>query len=153
MKIAAACLGSSNKQEEWRWCSKCGNLFFSKGPQACAHGGAHDEKGSSKYHLSVQTHAACGTQDKWRWCKRCGCAGYTGLNNGACAAYGAHDFSASAAEYHMCGKGVHGQNGWNWCKNCQVVFFGGSKPNTKCPANGGNHDNSSSGTYQIGYSA
>jgi hypothetical protein len=89
-------------QAEWRWCSKCGGLFYNgnetKG--TCTDGKEHDGGGvSGNYVLRVGSEAGeKNVQGGWRRCKKC-----EGLFYGAatqptvCPAGQAHD--ADTAEY------------------------------------------------------
>ncbi len=61
-------------QAEWRWCSKCGGLFYTgnetKG--TCTDGKEHDGGISGKYVLRVGSEAGeQNVQGGWRRCKKC----------------------------------------------------------------------------------
>ena len=89
-------------QSEWRWCSKCGGLFFTgnetKG--TCTDGKEHDGSLSGKYAVRVGTDKIDGVQGGWRRCKKCEGLFYgnaNGFNN--CPAGKAHD--ADEFEYQL----------------------------------------------------
>jgi hypothetical protein len=73
----------AQKQENWRWCSKCACIFFTGDAVCGGNNGAHDLSASSMYTISFQSSAS--GQDKWKWCKKCQVLSYTGNNTtGAC---------------------------------------------------------------------
>eukprot|EP00727_Mastigamoeba_balamuthi_P004222 m51a1_g13798 hypothetical protein (187) ;mRNA; f:353415-356511 len=81
---------SETQQAGWRWCSKCGCLWYAdwtfKG--TCAAGGNHDSTGSSAYSVTRGV-VPSGFQEGWRWCSKCFMLHY-GANTGYCPAAGPH---------------------------------------------------------------
>lgn len=76
----------SQKQENWKWCSKCACVFFGGDALCRANDGVHDFSASSMYAISNQANAP--GQNKWKWCKKCQVLSYTGDTIGACQAGG-----------------------------------------------------------------
>jgi hypothetical protein len=149
-------------QEGWRWCRKCGVMFYavaSAGKGVCPAGGAHDDSASGHY-LERFGEDRSGQQGGWRWCKRCAAFFYARASIGAggkglCPAPGGgpHDDSASgkyAAVLGEDGRDPSGQlfqqGGWRWCRNCAVMFYARATNPTVCPR-GGAHNASASGKY------
>jgi hypothetical protein len=76
----------AQKQENWKWCSKCACVFFAGDAVCRANNGVHDLSASAMYTDSYQGDAP--GQDKWKWCKKCQVLSYTGNTIGACQAGG-----------------------------------------------------------------
>ena len=130
-----------NMQGNWRWCSKCAEIFSEGSPTArtCpADYGAHDSSVSLPYALPLGDGGA-GQQGGWRWCKKCHALFYGGGGTqGVCPVdYLPHDGSNSLRYATMMGEGALGQqSGWRWCKNCLSMFYGGGSNQGVCPVPG-----------------
>ncbi len=140
-----------NRQDQWRWCSKCQVLHFAGGNSlgACAAGGSHNYRGSSNYSLILNTPNVRG-QYGWRWCNKCQVLFFAGGGSlGACPAGGKHNPSGSS-DYVLKAKDVApdyvGQAEWRWCRKCEALYFAGGDSLGACAA-GGSHDSSGSGNY------
>lgn len=86
-------------QSEWRWCKKCGGLFYAgnetKG--TCNDGKEHDGSSSGKYAMRVGSDELEGVQGGWRRCKKCEGLFFPATAGGSCPAGKDHD--ADAVEY------------------------------------------------------
>ena len=153
-------------QRRWRWCQKCGGLWYS-GASAdpdgvCAAGGGHSQAGSADYALFCDPDGNFSAnvfgQRRWRWCQKCGGLWYSGFSadrDGTCPAGGGHS-QASSGDYALLGAASNlaangfGQRRWRWCQKCGGLWYSGSSadPDGTCPAGGG-HSQASSGDYAL----
>lgn len=147
------------RQDGWRWCSKCQGLFFGGLPNAGSAGGIcpfdrqpHSQAGSASYILNCQSVGA-GSQPGWRWCAKCQGLFFS-LNPGSnCPAGGTH--LKSGGDYFLTQKVANaaGQENWRYCNKCNGLFFGGTPtagtPGGKCPADQRKHSGTTSGNYQL----
>ena len=142
-------VASEQVQPGWRWCNKCGGLFFSGASGKCSAGGIHDGSKSGKYVLTHGSATGKGAwQRGWNWCKKCSGLFFAGNANSNCPVdHQAHDGSGSGNYKVYTAESPGAQPGWKWCHKCQSLFFGGN-PNTSCPA-GGAHDGTGSGAYFV----
>jgi hypothetical protein len=85
-------------QVDWRWCSRCGGMFYNGHPTkgVCPAGGEHDGKTSWNYHINhTEVDPNAPGQDGWRWCGKCEVLHYAGLK-GVCPAGGDHNHISNA---------------------------------------------------------
>jgi hypothetical protein len=141
-------------QRGWRWCHKCGGLWFAGGnpldPGRCpADQGPHSEAGSGRYSLVHNSPSDPG-QHGWRWCHRCGGLWFAGNpSRGVCPVGGTHSVDGSGDYSPVFGApGAAGQAGWRWCNRCTGLWFGGGASRGACPA-GGTHADAGSGDYRL----
>ena len=128
-------LANTQLQDGWRWCSRCGTLWFSGGSAAsiCPNGGPHTQEGSGHYFVPHNVDGRiAGLSRSWRWCHKC-----QGLWNtdwpeaNVCPAGGQHS-SEGSGEYSLLlanpplGSANGGLQGdWHSCLKCGVVWFAG----------------------------
>jgi hypothetical protein len=136
-----------DRQDGWRWCSKCQGLWFS-GKQSegvCPNGGGHVREGSVDYSLVVESPDYNGQHD-WRWCSKCQGLWYSANpSDGVCPGGGAHT-QADSPDYALGANS--GQHGWRWCSKCQGLWFSRNQSEGVCP-NGGGHSLAGSINYGI----
>lgn len=143
-----------NRQNDWRWCRKCGGLFWAGGQSAagaCPAEGAHEKGGSGEYTLTHNMPSAPGQHD-WRYCRRCG--GLFWANgqaaSGTCPAGGQH-VRDSSGDYALVAdsSGGSGQNDWRRCHKCAGLFWAGAQDSVGvCPARG-QHERGTSSDYAL----
>ena len=137
-------------QSDWRWCSKCQGLAYSRlQPSVCPAGGSHDHSQSANYTLPIDDPSARGQPD-WRWCRKCQGLAFSLMQPSVCPAGGSHDHSQSA-NYTLAidDPSAPGQSDWRWCRKCQGLAFSLNQPSV-CPA-GRSHDHSGSGNYTLAF--
>jgi hypothetical protein len=127
-------------QPNWRFCDKCGTLFFDGNPDnkgRCAGGGAHEASG---FHF-VLTHdepPPPNTQPDWRFCDKCSEMFFEGNPNiSRCPAGGAHE--ASGFHFvltHDVPPPPNTQPDWRFCDKCGAMFFDGNPNISRCAAGG-----------------
>lgn len=134
---------NANFQSEWRYCNKCGSLFFNGFPSkgTCPAGAAHNAQGIN-FTLShgnqlTETEKA---QANWRYCGKCFSMFYDGFaDKGKCAGGGGH--SATGFKFRLAhdiaGDGRN-QSNWRYCQKCHVMFYDGFPGKGRC-AGGGAH--------------
>lgn len=127
-------------QPGWRFCSKCGVLFFSGAADKgrCAAGGAHMPQGYLfALHFDSRQAGQQRLQYAWRHCEKCRGVFYDGLaDKGRCPAGAGHqaqglmfglDFQPPAARH---------QPEWRYCEKCKLLFFNGFPEKGRCAAGG-----------------
>ena len=130
------------RQSGWRWCSKCGQLFFGPGTSGgvCAGGDEHDGSASGNYVMRHQD-ASLG-ESGWRWCKECATLFFRGTDDvarfGTCPAGDVHNPTGSG-EYALIVDQIgapppYGQVGWQWCMNCEGLLYVANADWGICPA-------------------
>lgn len=94
-------------QSGWRWCSRCGGMFFAENTTSwCPLGGSHDWHGSGNYQV-IRANAAGiqpgTTLQDWQWCSKCQGLFHLGdnYNHGWCPAGGGHDYAGSSGGYQV----------------------------------------------------
>lgn len=93
--------GQPGCQENWRWCKRCGVMFFGGGDGGrCRAGGAHDPSGSGNYALRLGPPVGRG-QGGWRWCCQCQSLFSMGGNNGTCPATNQAHNASGSSEYSL----------------------------------------------------
>lgn len=145
------------RQENWRWCRKCGCLFFGgsaapTGPIGrCQAGGGHDPSQSGCYTLPLSATISVlpiKTQGQWRFCRKCHVLFFSGNPGSKCPAGAGHDGTGSGEYFVSFSASFNpGQEGWRWCSKCGTLFFGAS-PESACSA-GGTHSSAGSGSYTL----
>jgi hypothetical protein len=159
--IALACIGlpraayaAAGDQNEWRFCSKCGSMFWNGGDKkgVCAAGGTHLAQGFLfALHYDDAPVAAGGVQYGWRYCSKCSTLFYSGFaTKGHCPAGGAHfaqgfNFGLS----YQAAATAHAQTEWRFCDRCFALFWNGGSAKGRCPAGGGH--NAQGFTFSIPY--
>jgi hypothetical protein len=150
-------------QHHWRWCSQCyalwfGDLGYSRCPVSPA---GHWLVGSGDYSIAM---GLAETQSGWALCARCGGLYFAPNGAGVCA-QGGGGHGAAQSKYSATHSDIYTlsvmspvnstgtqQAGWqgHWahCKNCELLFYTG-RTGSRCPANGGAHDGTGSGTYYL----
>jgi hypothetical protein len=138
----------SGEQGNWRFCSKCHQLFFDGYPEKgrCPAGAGHSAIGFNfqiEYSSSRrQELPGRKRQYDWRFCQKCHTMFFDGYpNKGVCPAGGGH----AAAGYMFGLWDVNGpsfptskmQNNWRFCNKCQALFYDGYPNKGRCPAGGG----------------
>lgn len=145
---AAAADAVGNRQDGWRWCSKCSATYYAgnSNGRCPATGGAHDVTGSGHYVvLHGTSNQPWAAQSNWRWCSKCQALFY-GPVAGVCPSGGAHDGSGSG-DYTLKleqGPNAAEQDHWRYCNKCQGLFYGDAP--SVCPQ-GNTHDGAGSGDY------
>jgi hypothetical protein len=130
----------SHRQDKWRRCAKCQGLYYAA-VGACKGGPVH-LFGGEDYALVHDLAGAAG-QPGWRYCFKCSALVFSDesrAEEGACAAGGVHDLSASGnyviprdAETEV------GQRRWFVCTKCSAVnYIDTSRGPGRCSA-GGRH--------------
>jgi hypothetical protein len=138
-------------QQHWRWCNKCGGLYYA-GNARCPAGGAHAHTDSFNYGLPLDDLSVPG-QRGWRWCTKCqSLAFYDGSRPpGPCSAGDLHDHSTSGnytLPHDNSLTTVPTQNRWRHCGKCEVLAYSGNLFPGACAA-GGHHDLSSGYDYDV----
>jgi hypothetical protein len=133
-------LTKQGQQLNWRFCNKCGVLFFDglPGKGICPGGGSHEPAGFVyvvEHGLEVPN-----TQRDWRFCTKCGVMFFDGFpGKGVCPGGGAHEAAGfSYVMEHDVAETANGQHDWRFCTKCGVIFFDGLAGKGVCPS-GGNH--------------
>jgi hypothetical protein len=136
-------------QGEWRFCSRCMQLFFAgrSRPGVCPAGGGHDASQSGDYSLNVGVPTDPG-QHNWRFCSKCFALFFAGRRTPeVCAGGGTHDATGSG-DYSLAISGQD-QQGWRFCGKCMGLFYSMRPQSTgACPA-GGSHDGLKSADYGL----
>jgi len=92
--------GGGVGQNGWRWCRRCGHLWYGlQGPGICPAGGGHDSAGSGDYWIPHNDWSHPG-QKGWKWCCRCQVLFYSGQGLGRCPGGSSHDPTGSG-EYSL----------------------------------------------------
>lgn len=148
-------------QDLWRFCGKCGSLFWKGDPNTtgvCPAGGTHvDPEGSWHFVVPVMP-GSQGGQSDWRFCGSCHGLFFDGYpTKGVCVGSPGGGFHLRAVLQngpHLAMGGnftvpiTHGQEGqrdWQFCLKCSALFFNGD-PNFKGRCNrDGSHD-----TFNLG---
>lgn len=141
------------EQINWRWCNKCGGLFWAGNASAgvCPAGGVHDMQQSGNYSLAMDTPSHPGQHD-WRWCNKCSGLFWAGgrESGGSCPVGGAHERGFSS-DYALIKDtpGHPGQHDWHWCGKCSGLYFaGGVNSVSVCPS-GGTHQQTGHSDYSL----
>jgi hypothetical protein len=127
-------------QSDWRWCSKCLQLFYNGYPDkgACPSGGSHDGTRSFDYCLPFNTFETPNAQKDWRYCQKCHTMFYDGFAaKGACASGGEHQAQGYnfTLPHDVVQTGL-AQPGWRYCDKCYSMFFDGDVSKGVCKAGG-----------------
>ncbi|KAM0293754.1 hypothetical protein ACHAPM_011495 [Fusarium culmorum] len=125
-------------QSDWRWCSKCFQLFYNgftdKGP--CPSGGSHNGSQSFNYFLPFDTFETLNAQKDWRYCQKCHSMFFNGfVAKGACTSGGEHEAQGyNFTLPHDVAQTGLSQPGWRYCDKCYAMFFDGSVNKGVCKA-------------------
>ncbi len=128
-------------QPDWRFCGKCGGLFWDGDPNfkgACSKGGAHEAIGWT-FVLPFQPTSVQGQPD-WRFCGKCAGLFWNGDPNfkGACPKGGVHEAIGWTFVLPFEPTVVQGQPEWRFCGKCAGLFWDGDANKGLCPgADGG----------------
>ncbi|UFH57644.1 hypothetical protein [Spirosoma sp. KNUC1025] len=90
-------------QRDWRFCTKCGVMFFDgfPGKGVCPAGGSHEAAGFA-YGIEHDRPLIPTTQDDWRFCSKCGELFFDGLpGKGVCPAGGGHLRAKDSLNYFL----------------------------------------------------
>src|SRR5262245_7458021 len=85
-------LTNKDQQSSWRFCNKCGVMFFDglPGKGICPGGGSHEPGGFTyvmEHELEIPN-----TQRDWRFCTKCGAMFFDGFpGKGVCRSGGGHE--------------------------------------------------------------
>ena len=134
-------LTNKDQQSNWRFCNKCGVMFFDglPGKGICPAGGSHEPAGFTyvmEHELDIPN-----TQRDWRFCNKCGVTFFDGFpGKGVCPGGGGHE--AAGFTYvmeHDVPESPTAQRDWRFCTKCGGIFFDGFPGKGVCP-NGGGHE-------------
>jgi hypothetical protein len=127
---------SQQGQRDWRFCGKCGALFYDGYPTfkgVCHRGGVHEAIGWRFVVPARETGAQAG-QPAWRYCGKCASLFYDGYPDfkGVCPQGGSHQ--AIGWEFLMLHEptGVQGQPEWRYCGRCAGLFWDGGAHKGLC---------------------
>ncbi|MFT3789575.1 MAG: hypothetical protein QM741_00550 [Rudaea sp.] len=134
-------LADSASQGAWRYCRKCGVLFWNgianKGH--CPAGGGHEASG---FHFVLDygdLPEIPKAQINWRFCDKCFEMFYDGsADKGRCVAGGGHRAQGFRFRlpHDVAGDGNH-QDLWRFCQKCHAMFYDGFPGKGVCPFGGG----------------
>jgi hypothetical protein len=125
-----------NAQSNWRWCQKCGILFYPNAGSKCpADGFAHDPTSSGDYMpiLDIDDASNLGqAQSQWRYCSKCK-GMFFGPNKAisVCPVSSQHDDSESG-NYFLKVNVDDVQRRWRRCGKCHSIFYKGDSV-SYCP--------------------
>jgi uncharacterized protein with PIN domain len=140
--VTFGCKPSDVAQSDWRFCDKCGVMFFEGFPSkgVCAAGGDHQAAGFN-FVLPHDVPETSTAQQSWRFCSKCNSMFFDGSpNKGVCAEGGAH--SSAGFNFvlpHAAPETPTAQQNWRFCGKCRAIFFNGSAIKGACAA-GGAHE-------------
>jgi hypothetical protein len=133
-------VSSMPKQTDWRFCCKCGALYFDGFLQkgACAAGGGHEAAGFI-FILPHDVPDSANAQRDWRFCEKCQVMYFDGFpQKGACAAGGGHEAAGFNFVFpHDVAETPTAQRDWRFCRKCEAMYFDGFTGKGVCPAGGG----------------
>lgn len=128
------------EQPDWRYCHKCGVMYYDGFPAkgACPAGGGPEAAGLNfdlPYDVAPTPHA----QDLWRFCRRCSTMFYDGFpRKGTCPVGGGHEAAGfNFTLPHDVPPDANRQAPWRFCHKCHGMFFDGFPNKGRCPAGGG----------------
>ena len=156
-------------QDMWKRCIKCQAMtsFRSSNKGDCPAGDLHDLGGAGGiggFRLPMGQDAPPGGQPNWRYCWKCeGLVFAGGSSVGKCpggAWYRGYDHDHGSDEYFLQHLPIGGvlpaetTDQWRYCRKCQVLAFNGTLPGASTKSlgtckEGGIHDHSTSGNYEI----
>ncbi|MDF0653187.1 MAG: hypothetical protein P0121_17180, partial [Nitrospira sp.] len=123
-------------QTEWRFCGKCGTLFYDgydnfKG--VCHKGDTHKAIGL-RFIIPAQETGAQAGQLNWRYCGKCASLFYDGYDNfkGICPKEGTHEAIGWNFLLPFEPTGVLGQYDWRYCGKCAGLFWNGGAHKGLC---------------------
>jgi hypothetical protein len=136
---------AASGQKDWRFCSKCGGLFWApngQGAGICLKGGAHDPIGWNFFLPNDHQGATNATGQKdWRFCAKCHTLFWAPAGNpaGTCcpadgAAHSPIGWNFSLPNDHQGATDTTGQKQWRFCCNCHALFWNGDAFKGLCPA-------------------
>ncbi len=116
-------------QPEWRFCGKCGALFYDGYPDfkgVCHRGGVHEAVGWRFVIPARETGAQTGQPD-WRYCGKCASLFFAGYphSQGVCPKGGAHDAVGWTFLLPFEPTDVQGQPEWRYCDKCAGLYYDG----------------------------
>ena len=148
----AQVLAGAGDQSDWRFCSRCFSMFYSRpngdngyAGKCPATAGAHQAQGfvfNIHYDsLKKQPVAGRDSQFDWRFCSKCFCMYWAPANPPLrCAAGGQHAAYGFVFGLPHDNAANPGQPNWRYCQKCGTLFFDDpNNPNKGACAGSGSH--------------